>query len=199
MKKALFGFGGHASEVASQMGMDLTFFVDDEFCGDFTRPISSFDPHKFEIMIAISDPKLRESIVKKLPKETKYYSFIHPTALLMDSDTIEIGIGSFIGAYSILTNNIKIGEHSILNRGNHIGHGTTIGNFLSMMPGAIISGDVTVGNRAYLGTNSTIIEKKKICDDVILGANSVTIRDITKPGTYVGVPSNLKNSIYDIT
>ena len=188
MKKAIFGFGGHAREVAAQIGGDFTFFVDDIFCSSGSRPVSEFDPNEFEIMVAIADCNHRESIVNNLPAETKYFSFIHPTVLIMDNN-IEIGEGSFIGAYSILTTKISIGKHSILNRGNHIGHDTLAGDFLSMMPGAIISGNVKTGRRVYLGTNSSIIEKISICDDVILGANSVTVNNIEQEGTYVGVPS----------
>jgi hypothetical protein len=31
MKLALFGYGGHAREVAAQMNLDVTFFVDDKY------------------------------------------------------------------------------------------------------------------------------------------------------------------------
>jgi sugar O-acyltransferase (sialic acid O-acetyltransferase NeuD family) len=138
-------------------------------------------------MIAISDPETRNKIVERLPKETKYFTFIHPTALIMGE--VEIGEGSFIGAYSILTSGIKIGNHAILNRGNHIGHDCIIGNYFSAMPGAIVSGNVHIGNRVYMGTNSSIIEKKYLLHDIKLGANSVVVRDINESGVYVGCPS----------
>ena len=56
------------------------------------------------------------------------------------------------------------------------------------MPGAIVSGNDTIGDRVYIGTNSSIIEKKSICSDVIIGANSVVVKDIIEIGTYKGVP-----------
>ena len=31
MKLALFGYGGHAREVAAQMNEEITFFVDDKY------------------------------------------------------------------------------------------------------------------------------------------------------------------------
>ena len=31
MKLALFGYGGHAREVAAQINKEVTFFVDDEY------------------------------------------------------------------------------------------------------------------------------------------------------------------------
>jgi sugar O-acyltransferase (sialic acid O-acetyltransferase NeuD family) len=187
-KIALYGYGGHAREVASQIGESVTFFVDDKYSNEFVRPISSFDPEKYLMMVAVSDCKSREDIVNRLPKDTKYLTFIHKTALILQDD-IKIGDGSFIGAYSILTNNITIGKHAILNRANHIGHDCVIGDYFSAMPGSIVSGNVDIGNRVYLGTNSTVIEKNKICDDVIIGANTVIIRGVNEYGTYVGTPA----------
>jgi sugar O-acyltransferase (sialic acid O-acetyltransferase NeuD family) len=189
MKLALFGYGGHAREVAAQMENEVTFFVDDEYSNGDIKPISEFDPSKYLMMVAVAESSDRSDIVDKLPKETKYFSFIHPTALIM-SDDIVIGEGSFIGANSILTTNIQIGRHAILNRGNHIGHDCIIGNYFSAMPGAIVSGNVHVGNRVYLGTNSSIIEKKYLLHDIKIGANGVVVYDITSSGTYVGCPVN---------
>lgn len=190
MKLAIFGYGGHAREVAAQINIPVDFFVDDEYANEFAKPISDFNPELHMMMVAVSNPKHREEIVKKLPKETKYFRFVHPTAQIFAND-VEIGEGSFIGANSILTTNIKIGNHAILNRAVHIGHDTKIGDYFSAMPGAIVSGNVTVGDRVYLGTNSTIIENKQLSDDIIIGANGVVVKDIINSGTYVGVPVNL--------
>ena len=188
MKLALFGYGGHAKEVAAQIGQGVTFFVDDKYSNEVAKPISEFDPSEYVMMVAVSDCIDRSVIVNKLPKETEYFTFIHPTALILD-DEIIIGEGSFIGANSILTTNIQIGNHAILNRGNHIGHDCIIGNYFSAMPGSIVSGNVHIGNGVYLGTNSSVIEKKYLLHDIVIGANSVVIRDITERGTYVGVPA----------
>lgn len=185
MKKALIGYGGHAREVMTQMGINLPCFVDDEYLNDNTISISKFDPNEYMVMVAISNCKSRNDIVNRLPKNTKYFSWIHPTALILGSD-VEIGEGSFIGAYSILTTNIKIGNHSILNRGNQIGHDCLIGDFFSAMPGAIISGNVTINNRVYLGSNSSIREKLTIHDDVTIGLNTGVYKSIDKSGIYVG-------------
>ena len=128
MKKAIIGYGGHAREVAAQLNEDVSFFVDDEYSNEYAKPISLFNPEIYMMMVAVSDPKHRKEIVKKLPKETRYFKFIHPTAQIFAKD-VEIGEGSFIGANSILTTNIKIGKHAILNRGNQIGHDSKIGDY----------------------------------------------------------------------
>jgi sugar O-acyltransferase (sialic acid O-acetyltransferase NeuD family) len=191
MKLALFGYGGHAREVAAQMNLDVTFFVDDKYANEVSKPISTFDPEVYQMMVAVADSKDREKIVKKLPENTSYFTFVHPTALLMTKD-IEIGIGSFIGAYSILTTNITIGNHAILNRGNQIGHDSKIGDFFSAMPGAVVSGNVILGESVYMGTNSSIREKIQVCSNVTIGSNATVIKNIITGGTYVGVPGKFK-------
>ena len=190
MIKCLIGNGGHAREVMSQMGLTLTRFVDDEFWkegDDKLLPLSKFDSSKYIVMIAVGSSKDRYNICKKLPKETQYFTYIHPTALILDHN-IEIGDGSFIGAYSVLTTNIKIGKHSLLNRGNHIGHDCDIGDFFSAMPGSIVSGNVKLGERVYIGTNSSIKEKINITNDVTIGLNSGVVSDINMSGVYGGIP-----------
>jgi sugar O-acyltransferase (sialic acid O-acetyltransferase NeuD family) len=188
MKKALVGYGGHAKEVMVQMGTKLTCFVDDNYVVYGTKPLSEFDPKEYALMVAVSDSKDRFDIVQRLPKETKYFTWVHPTALIMD-DTIEIGEGSFIGAYSILTTNIKIGTHAILNRGNHIGHDCEIGDYFSAMPGAIVSGNVKINDLVYMGNNSSIREKLSIHSSVTIGMNSAVVKHIDKSGVYGGVPT----------
>jgi sugar O-acyltransferase (sialic acid O-acetyltransferase NeuD family) len=188
MKKALFGCGGHAREIMAQMRMKLDCFVDDQYAVHGMKSIKDFNPEEYEIMISVADPESREKIAKKLPKNTKFFSFVHPTVLMM-SDNIEIGEGGFIGAYSILTSNIKIGKHALLNRGVHVGHDCRIGDYFSAMPGSIVSGNVTIGNSVYLGTNASVREKISICDRVTVGLNSGVVKNIVQKGTYIGVPA----------
>lgn len=191
MKKALIGAGGSAREIKAQMCIsDMICFVDDIFWKpnlDNILPLSKFNPSEFEVLITLGSSKDRLQISKKLPVNTKYFTFIHPTALILD-DKNEIGEGTFIGAYSILTTNIKIGKHCLLNRSNHIGHDSICGNFLSMMPSSIISGNCIIGDNFYIGTNSSIKEKIKICESVTVGLNSGVVKNICTPGVYAGCP-----------
>ena len=188
MKLALFGYGGHAREAACQIEQEVTFFVDDKYSNYITKPISEFNPEEYMMIVAVADSKDRADIVAKLPKETKYFTFIHPSVHIMD-DNIQVGVGSFIGANSILTTNIKLGNHTLLNRGNHIGHDSVAGDFFSMMPNAVVGGNVTLGDNVYLGSCSNIREKINITSDVLIGMNAAVVKDITESGTYVGVPA----------
>ena len=193
MKQALIGNGGHAREVIAQMGEpNIIRFVDDQYWREEPNilPLSQFNPNEFEVMIAVGNSKARFDISQKLPKETKYFTFIHPTALIMD-DNIKIGEGSFIGAYSILTTNMKLGKHTILNRGNHIGHDCVIGDYFSAMPGSIISGNVKIYDLVYVGNNASIREKLSIHSSSTIGMNSAVVKHIEMPGVYGGCHAKL--------
>lgn len=186
MKRAIFGFGGHAREILSIIPNIDKIYVDDKFVTSQTHPISEFKPEEHEIMVCVSNPNDRSEIVNKLPSNTNYFTYIHPTSIIFSD--ITIGKGSYIGPYCVLTNNIILGSHTLLNRMNQIGHDCTIKNFVSMMPGSIISGNCVLGNRVYIGSNSSIKEKISICDDVTIGLNSGVVKNIIEGGIYGGVP-----------
>lgn len=196
MKKAIIGAGGFAQEIYwsinSNGRQNCVFFVDDKyyFNQEKTRPLSEFDPSKFEVVVAIADAKSRERIVNNLPKETKYFTHIHHTAQILGLD-IEIGEGSIICAGTILTTNIKIGKHAQLNLITTIGHDNVIGDYFTTAPGVQISGNCEIGNRVYFGTRSCTKQKIKICDDVIIGLNSGVVKDISESGVYIGTPTKL--------
>ena len=196
-KRVLIGAGGHAREVMSVINRNYPktspisyMFVEDEYYRDdkdYIIPLSNFNPELYEVMVAIGDSILRERLVNSLPKETKFFTYIDPTAIVDRS--VVIGEGSYIGPNSIITTNVNIGEHVILNRGCQVGHDVIMLNYVSMMPGAIISGGCRVHDRVYLGTNSSIKEDTIVCSDVTLGLNAGVVKNINKPGVYVGTPT----------
>jgi sugar O-acyltransferase (sialic acid O-acetyltransferase NeuD family) len=191
MKKALIGGGGFAREIKSHIGNPkIKCFVDDEYWkenDDYIFPLSKFDSKKYKVIVAIGDPKDRFDMIQKLPKDTKYFKFIHPSAQILGKDTF-IGEGSVICAGCILTTNITIGKHAHLNLQTTIGHDCRIGDYFTTAPGVKVSGNCKIYDCVYIGTNSSIREKITICDDVILGLNSGVVKNITESGVYGGTP-----------
>lgn len=195
MEKAIIGYGGFAKEVSSSIRSSekykiKTFFIDDEYYNGLknTKPLSEFDPKKYKVIIAIGDGEVRKKILNNLPKNTKFFTHIHKSVQMLD-DSIEIGEGSIICAGSILTTNIKLGNHSQLNLHSTIGHDCVIGDFFTTAPGVKISGNCHIGNMVYFGTNSSSKEKIKICDEVVVGLNAGVVNDITERGVYIGTPT----------
>lgn len=202
IKKGIIGAGGFGREVYWSLSMmeriNTVFFVDDEYWADGDDkilPLSLLDVDKYEVIVAIGDPKLRERLIERLPKNTKYFTHIHSSVQILGDDII-IGEGSIICAGCILTTNIKVGRHTHLNLGTTIGHDVVIGDYFTTAPGVRISGNVEIGDKVYLGTGSCIKEKLTIVDDVTIGMNAAVVKNITESGTYVGVPSkNINKNI----
>lgn len=190
MKKAIIGAGGFAREIQAAMGIDCRFFVDDKYMNVESNiyGLSQFNPEEYKVVIAIGDPIDRFNIVQKLPKNTKYFTFIDSSAQIHDSNVI-IGEGSIICAGSIITTNVVLGKHTHLNLQTTIGHDTKIGNFFTTAPGAKISGNCNIGDKVYIGTNASIRQQIKICNDVTIGLNAGVVKNITESGIYGGVPS----------
>lgn len=190
MEKAIIGAGGFAREVKAAMKTpNIKFFVDDKYentkSGIFR--LSQFDPEQYEVIVAVGDPTDRKNIVSRLPKNTKFFTFIDSSAIIMSD--VEIGIGSIICAGTIITTNVKIGNHAHLNLQTTIGHDTIIGDYFTTAPGAKISGNCNIGNLVYVGTNASIKEKLNICDNIIVGLGSGVVKNINESGVYVGLPS----------
>jgi sugar O-acyltransferase (sialic acid O-acetyltransferase NeuD family) len=192
MKKALIGAGGFAREIKTHIGdPTLRCFVNDEFWkenNNYIFPLSQFDPNEYEVLVAIGNPKDRFNVVQQLPKETKYFTFIHPSAQLLGYDIL-IGKGSIVCAGCILTTNIVIGDHAHLNLQTTIGHDCEIGSFFTTAPGAKISGNCKIYDCVYIGTNASVKEKITISSLVTIGLNAGVLKDIAESGTYIGTPT----------
>jgi len=48
---------------------------------------------------------------------------------------------------------------------------------------------VSVGKSSWLGIGSVVSNNVNICSGCNVGAGAVVVKDITEPGTYVGVPA----------
>lgn len=191
MEKAIIGAGGFAREIKAALGLpDTKFFVDDAYqkVESGIYGLSKFDPNKYEVVVAIGDPIDRARMVDKLPSNTRFFTFIDPSAQIQDVD-VEIEEGSIICAGCIITTNVKIGKHTHLNLLSTIGHDTQVGDYFTTAPGAKISGNCKIGNKVYVGTNGSIRQKIDICDEVVIGMNAAVVKNIDTSGVYAGVPS----------
>lgn len=138
---------------------------------------------------AIGDPIAKKTILEKLEgSKVKYPILIHPSVIM--SDNIEIGEGSIICAGNLVTVNIKIGKHVIINLDCTIGHDANIHNYCTILPSVNVSGAVNIGECVNIGTGTQIIQGINIGRNTIIGAGSVVIRDLPSNCTAVGLPAS---------
>ena len=139
------------------------------------------------VVNAIGDPIIKKKVMERLQgSKNKYPVLIHPSVIY--SDKVTFGEGSIICAGNIITVNIEIGKHVIINLDCTIGHDAKIGDYSTILPSVNVSGDVDIEECVSVGTGSAIIQGIKIGNNTIVGAGGVVINDLCEPGTYVGVP-----------
>lgn len=117
----------------------------------------------------------------------KYVNLIYPNVRI--SRYVEMGMGNIICAGNILTVNITLGNHVILNLDCTVGHDAIIGNYCTILPSVNLSGNSTLKEGCLMGTNSAVIEGVSVGEWSIIGAGAVLTKDIPPHCTAVGVPA----------
>lgn len=194
MKKlVIIGASGHGkviTDIAVKNGYeDIVFLDDDESvkeCAGFpvigkTSEANGMDGDK---IVAIGSPKVRERIQEEL---SGVITLIHPDAVI--SRRVEIGVGTVIMAGAVINTDAVIGKGCIINTGASVDHDCILGDYVHVSVGAHLSGTVDVGNGTWIGAGATVSNNVNICGDCMIGAGTVVIKDIDKPGTYIGVPA----------
>lgn len=142
------------------------------------------------IVIAVGEPGLKERIRNKYTNPLiSFPTLIHPTAIIADKDSIEIGQGCIICASTIMTTGIKIGDFVTLNLQCTVGHDTVINDYSAFMPSVSISGEVNIGKGVYVGTGAKIINQVEIGENTIVGAGAVVAKSLPANCTAVGIPA----------
>ena len=143
---------------------------------------------KLNVAIAVGNAKTRKLLFDKLKNNLNisFPNLVDPSVILGD---IDIGKGNIICAGTIITVNVKIKDFTIINLDCTIGHDDIINDFVTIYPSVNVSGNVEIGECTEIGTGTQIIQGKNICNNCIIGAGAVVVKDIIEKGTYVGVPA----------
>ncbi|HRN80343.1 MAG TPA: acetyltransferase [Ferruginibacter sp.] len=203
---AIFGAGGFGREV--KMLIDHINAVSPQwnfigyFDDDFSNAVLIDEPYrlggmdalnaiheKLYLVLAIGNPLVKRKILHKIHNRHIHYPvLIHPNVVMGNSD-VTIGDGCIICAGTILTVDIKIGKHVILNLACTVGHDTIIHDFCSFMPSVNISGEVLIEEAVYVGTGAKIINQLEIGAETVVGAGAVVSKSLPPKCTAVGVPA----------
>ena len=137
---------------------------------------------------AVGSSNVRKKIIEKL-KDTsvKFATLVDPSVLY--SNSVKIGEGAIVCAGTIITVNVNIGDHVIVNLDCTIGHDAVIDDFVTIYPSVNVSGNVLIGECSELGTGTQIIQGKKVISNTIIGAGAIVVKDSIESGTYVGSPA----------
>ena len=199
----IYGAGGLGREVLSLLWAikewEVKGFFDDTLpvgelvngipvIGDFNHLSTKTD--RTSIVVALGDPSNKWALVNRLSTlQLDFPTIVHPSALIQDQNHITIGAGSIVCAGSVLTTNISVGRHVLINLNATIGHDCSVGDFTSIMPGCNLAGGVKIAARVLIGSGANIRNNVRVGDQSTVGMGSVVLNDVADRQVVVGVPA----------
>lgn len=207
MNIAIFGASGLAVEVADicqEIGYGRVMLIDqDKRTGEVSGfPVTSEDQvgaladAAYHFVIAIGRPEIRRRIHHRYP-DIRYVNIIHPAATFgrRQRSELERKMGNIVFAGVRMTSDIRCGHFGIYNQNCTIAHDCIVEDYVTIGPGANISGNVHLKEGAYIGTGAVVLqgsspEKKMIIGRyATVGAGAVVTRDVPDHQVVKGVPA----------
>jgi sugar O-acyltransferase (sialic acid O-acetyltransferase NeuD family) len=197
---AVIGASGHGkvvAEIAEFLGYNVLFFDDayPEKSQIEHWPIKGcFQDVLLEknslagAVVAIGNASIRESMLALLQSnEIATPTLIHPSAIVSKhakiDDACVVMAGAVINAFS------KVGQGCIVNSNAVVEHDCNLKSFVHICPNSAVAGGTIIGERTWVGIGTNVRQMINIGADVLIGAGSVVVRDISAGQTVVGVPA----------
>ena len=202
------GFGREAAEIAKAImkekkDLNLIGFIDDNkklhgkimndvpVLGNLEWIKDAYDGDQLFFACAVGEPAIKKKVVERaLNLGYKPHSLIHPSVRMCYD--VSVGEGTILCPGSIITTNITIGNHVIINQICSIGHDAIIEDFVTINPLAAISGGVHLKEGVFIGTGASVLQYLEIGEWSIIGAGASVIRNQEAYVIAVGVPAVVK-------
>ena len=197
----LFGYSGHAYviiESVYKLGYTIMGYFADKEVTSNPYQIPYFGSEKNVdsktiikddfVFPAVGDNQIRAKLVTFFDKnQLNQFPIIDPTARV--SATVNIGVSTYIGKNVCINAQARIGKGVIINTAAIVEHECVVEDFTHIAPGAVLCGNVRIGERTFVGANTVVRNNLSIDSSIIIGAGSVIVKSINNKGVFVGNPS----------
>ena len=137
--------------------------------------------------------KTEEVFLKmNIPLE-RFATIIHKTAFVAKSAVMEPGV--FVMSNCYVGPGVKMGHCSLMMANSLLGHNTVVGPLSHFSVGSITSSYIEIGKVSDVTLGAKVLEKRKIGNYAVAGANSLITHDIPDYEIHVGSPAKFLKKI----
>lgn len=169
---AVLGAGPHGHQIAALHPASNPQLYDDRLKG-YECVLTGASRHPW--LIGAAWPTVRRQIAEKVTDESVRGPF-HQGRVIYPGARLGTGV--------------ELGAHVHIQFNAVISHGCTIGDFVTVCPGVVLSGEVTVEDDVFIGANATIIHGGiTVGRGAVIGAGAVVIDNVPAGAVVAGVPA----------
>ena len=139
------------------------------------------------VLVALGDPRAKARVVERLASRIRFATVIHPSAVLGPGS--RVGEGSLLCPGAVVTADVSLGSHVLLNVGATVGHDARMGDFCTLAPHTHLAGRAVLGEGVFLGSHAAVLPGAKVGNWARVGAGSVVLRRVPEDVTVHGNPA----------
>lgn len=186
------GLGREVLDVALALGRQITAFLDDGRAGERVRGLPVLSPHAAlpggTYCVGIADPGVRRSMVSRLGAAgLEPCTLVHPRAVV--GPLTELAAGCLVMGGAHISSSVRVGAHSQVQYNATVGHDAVLGQRVTVLPGANVSGSVVLEDDVTIGSGAVVLQGRRVRTGAFVGAGAVVTRDVQPSVTVVGSPA----------
>lgn len=162
-----------------------------------TDDIDKFLKEDYNFMYAIHmigrNVKSEEVFLKMNIPLGRFATIIHKTAFIAKSAVLEPGV--FVMSNCYVGPGVKMGHCSLMMANSLLGHNTSVGPLCHFSVGSITSSYIEIGKVADVAMGAKVLEKRKIGNYAVAGANSLVTKDIPDYEIHIGSPAKFLKKV----
>jgi sugar O-acyltransferase (sialic acid O-acetyltransferase NeuD family) len=143
-----------------------------------------------EITIAIGDLRRRKSVVLELLTRfpaLQFATLVHPSAI--HPDRLDVGEGSTVCAGSLISVNVSIGKHVLMNFKSAVGHDAKIGDYCTLGPGSLVCGASELEQGVEVGAGAVVRQRTRFAEGSMAAMGAIVMKDVPANAMVLGNPA----------
>lgn len=150
--------------------------------------IGDYQPEEDDVFVSsIGGAARRPCMEEIISRGGEFMELIHQTARILTN--AKLGKGNFVGAYSVIGNDVVIGDYNMIQSYTVIGHDSKIGSWNRIDTHVTCVGGIVIEDEVNIHTSAIISHNVKVESGAHVGALSFVIRKVKAGTTVMGIPA----------